>query len=898
MKFTIKSEEKRYMYKYDVSIIVPVYNTEKYIEECVQSIMKQNYDVSKLQIILINDGSKDGSRAICETLSKKHANILLINQENAGVSEARNVGIQKAEGKYILFLDSDDKLEEQSIKKLVEFFDKHYDEIDLVTYPMIVYANEEAKPKQHYRYRFYKEGTGVYDLIENPYLGQSTINTMIKNRKEQNILFDKGMTYSEDEAFNTEILMQKKKIGFCEEATYIYRKQVGSVTKNRSNPYYTFESLTGYNEKLIEKYQDENGKIPTYIQAIILNNLRWRIKTDEIFPYHYEGEEFKKAINRITTILNYIENGTILNMPSMSIYHKFYIFKLKGMKLQAYYGDHIFSIMNDNEVLFSSEDMEIGFTRFKIVDNQQAYILGCVKSPLCEMIKPRLFIKYKTKGQEVKEKEILLQDSMKSYYKSTIKTNTFYQFEERINLDEVERFEFYLIVNQTRLAAQYHFSDTGILNTALERYTVLTQDKKHVIKYDEEENLFYIKTPSKKEIREVQRDNRKLYQSINPKINIYRYIALLNQRKNIWLYYDSRNVYDNGYYQFLHDISKKDGVQRYYIYDGDEQEVKKKFTPEQRKHLLKFGTLKHKIYFLRAKKIIASDISLSVYCPFKKSIRWYRDFANYELIYLQHGILYANLLKMYAKEFAPIDKIVISSEFEKKNLIQNYKYQEKDLIPAGMPRFDVEGNKPLEKHEGKRIIYAPSWRKYLVGELIGRSRKANMLEMKNSNFYKKNVEVLTSERLKKILKENQVTLEFKLHPNFECYRRLFEEKCSENIILGEKEVSPNHYDMLITDYSSFQFDFIKHQIPITYFVPDKEEFSAGLHTYRKLDLPLEEAFGDVVYTAKELIDRIENYIQNDFAVEEKYKKRMEGFFYQTENCCERIYEALSNKEGK
>ena len=98
--------------------------------------------------------------------------------------------------------------------------------------------------------------------------------------------------------------MKKKKIGFCKEATYIYRKNVGSVTKNKSNPYYTFESLTKYNEDLIENYKDEKGRIPKYIQAIILNNLRWRIKTDEIFPYHYEENEFNNAISRIKNILS------------------------------------------------------------------------------------------------------------------------------------------------------------------------------------------------------------------------------------------------------------------------------------------------------------------------------------------------------------------------------------------------------------------------------------------------------------------------------------------------------------------------------------------------------------------------------------------------------------------
>ena len=880
------------MKEYMVSVIVPVYNSEKYIEECVQSVEKQTYDINKIQIVLINDGSKDNSLNVCKELAKQNTNITIIDQKNSGVSVARNEGMKKAEGKYILFLDSDDMLEKHSIERLVKFFEKNYNKVDLVTYPMEIYTNEKARATSHYRYEFYTEGTGVYDLEESPYLGQSTINVMIKNERKNQVLFDKDMNYSEDEAFNTKVLMKKKKIGFCKEATYIYRKNVGSVTKNKSNPYYTFESLTKYNENLINNYKDENGRIPKYIQAVILNNLRWRIKTDEIFPYHYEEQEFNNAISRIKNILSYVENGTILNMPNMPIYHKFYIFNLKGLKLKPYYGDNSFTIMNNDEVIYSSETIEISITRLKIKDSKKMYILGCVKSPICEYVKPRVFLKYKLNDNDIITKEMKLAESGLSHYQSTIKTNNFYKFECELNIEDIQKFEFYSIIGNTKMASEYKFGGRVVFNETLERYKILTKDKKYILEYNEELNVFTVNKSTKKQIKQLKKENKCIYEKIDYKINVYRWLAEKIHKKNIWLYYDSANVYDNGYYQFLNDIEKKDGINRYYIYDKMNEKVKEKFTPKQRKHLLKYGSLKHRLYFLNSEKIISSDISLSVYCPFRKSIKWYRDITNYELIYLQHGILYANLLQMYGKEFNEIDKIVISSEFEKKNLIDNYKYNEKDLICAGMPRFDIDNSKNIEKSKDKKIIYAPSWRKYLVGELLNRNRKANFNEMEKSDFYKKNIEILTSEKLNNLLKEYDVKFEFKLHPNFNCYKKMFEEKCSGNICMGNSEISPSNYRMLITDYSSFQFDFIKHQIPIVYFVPDLKEFNAGLHSYRKLDLPLEEAFGDVVYTPQDLINKIEQYLKNDFEVEEKYKKRMSNFFFRTENCRERIYNAI------
>ena len=92
------------MYKYDMSIIIPVYNNEKYIEKCIESIMVQEYDLNKIQVIIINDGSKDNSLKVCQDLSKKYKQIKLIDQKNQGASVARNNGIKVAEGKYIMFL--------------------------------------------------------------------------------------------------------------------------------------------------------------------------------------------------------------------------------------------------------------------------------------------------------------------------------------------------------------------------------------------------------------------------------------------------------------------------------------------------------------------------------------------------------------------------------------------------------------------------------------------------------------------------------------------------------------------------------------------------------------------------------------------------------------------------
>ena len=99
-----------------VSIIIPVYNVEKYLAECIESVLKQTYQ--NIEILLIDDGSPDNSGKICDEYEEKDSRVRVIHKENGGVSSARNVGLEQANGEYITFIDSDDFVSESYIEEL------------------------------------------------------------------------------------------------------------------------------------------------------------------------------------------------------------------------------------------------------------------------------------------------------------------------------------------------------------------------------------------------------------------------------------------------------------------------------------------------------------------------------------------------------------------------------------------------------------------------------------------------------------------------------------------------------------------------------------------------------------------------------------------------------------
>lgn len=114
----------------EISIIVPIYNSEKYLEKCIESVLKQEYECYEL--ILIDDGSTDQSGIICDQYAKKDNRIKVIHKNNSGVSDSRNIGIKRATGKYILFLDSDDWIEGNSLDKIYEAINEK--ELDILIF--------------------------------------------------------------------------------------------------------------------------------------------------------------------------------------------------------------------------------------------------------------------------------------------------------------------------------------------------------------------------------------------------------------------------------------------------------------------------------------------------------------------------------------------------------------------------------------------------------------------------------------------------------------------------------------------------------------------------------------------------------------------------------------------
>lgn len=211
-----------------VSVIVPVYNQKEYIEKCLESIIHQTYD--NLEIILVDDGSDDGSERICFNYKNKNSNIILIQKINGGLSSARNIGIEVANGEYITFVDSDDYLPINFIQEAVNVLEKN--KADIVIFKMLfvgeTFNKEYIRSRKKYNlYQLSAEKTIEESLYQRRF-GCCAPGKLYKKECFFNIRFPIGKV-SEDLAIFHKIVDNANRIFFCDRIGYYYRQQPKSI---------------------------------------------------------------------------------------------------------------------------------------------------------------------------------------------------------------------------------------------------------------------------------------------------------------------------------------------------------------------------------------------------------------------------------------------------------------------------------------------------------------------------------------------------------------------------------------------------------------------------------------------------------------------------------------------
>lgn len=238
-----------------VSIIVPVYNKEKYLSECVDSILRQNF--KDFELILVDDGSKDSSWNIIKEYANKDKRVVPVHQENAGVSAARNAGLDRAQGKWICFVDADDYLPKDGIQILVEHGEKS--NADIVN----ANATRVEDDKQFKIFNFNNEivkGNIYPRLVHFAPWAQLFKRSIIE---EHHLRYVKGLAYSEDNVFILNYSLYASSIEFVNDSVYNYRINQDSAIQNKDYKKVAYHQMWAAHE--VYKLKDKESSLRNFI---------------------------------------------------------------------------------------------------------------------------------------------------------------------------------------------------------------------------------------------------------------------------------------------------------------------------------------------------------------------------------------------------------------------------------------------------------------------------------------------------------------------------------------------------------------------------------------------------------------------------------------------------------
>lgn len=268
-----------------ISVIVPVYNVETYLEECLDSIQNQTY--TDFEVLLVNDGSTDGSQAICERYCKENRRFHLLNQTNQGLSAARNKGVEISTGEYIVFVDSDDIIKTNYLEKLMQYMTE---DVDIVESQFTV-SNEEFLAKSFKEPSILFEGNSqeAVKIFTKHVLNVNAVTKLYRRSIVEAVPYIDGVIF-EDVYCGIGMLKYIRKIIKIDYKGYYYRQRQASIMHRTFTPK-NLDIFT-VSDKLLEMYSDREELLP-YIASFLVH-----LATMHYQDYIRKGNPYAKVYNQ------------------------------------------------------------------------------------------------------------------------------------------------------------------------------------------------------------------------------------------------------------------------------------------------------------------------------------------------------------------------------------------------------------------------------------------------------------------------------------------------------------------------------------------------------------------------------------------------------------------------
>lgn len=893
-------------FAFDFSIIMAVYNVEPFIREAVDSVVAQDIGFENVQLILVDDGSPDGSGAICDEYAQVYPrNVVAIHKENGGAASARNAGLRAATGRYINFMDPDDRLTENTLTAVRDFFAEHEDETDMVAIPMHFF---EAQTGEHWQNTKFHKGNRVIDLTEEFRVQQtSSSSTFYSSRVKELLEFDTRLPNNEDFKVNLRVLAERQTLGVVRDCKYWYRRRAtgaaSTVQGMTANKRWYFDWFYYLSDWACQFYRERFGEIPAYVQYGVLCDLLWRYAADNSRAMAQtlnedEQQAYVKLLKR--TLRNY-NDEYIMALPVLNLAQKCLMLQHK------YDSAPRLSPVNGNDIRVRLgktllANMSIMSTQIEFVQLEAGrFAVEGFTNLLGVSMDERVSVQLLVNGQPVKCRVIDRPKKQQIRFGVPLVRSVGFAGETPLDAN-VKRYE---------IQVQCTVRGMKVIKKSLEcgRFVPVASGLAHSyylnggwkLQADREKLMIEragFGTALSSEfmfLRELWQKNGRGMRKAVP-VRLAYHLLKRFKRGQIWLLSDRVNrAGDNGEALFRYLAEKPvQGVKPVFVIAKDSADYERMGTVGR---VVEYISHKHKLLHLLADCLVSSAGDISVQNPFGVVGECYKDIqAQKPYVFLQHGITkddQSNWLNRYNKN---ISGFVTSAQAEYRSIVDGagYGYPAESIWLTGMPRYDR-----LYRDPKKKITIMPTWRQYLMN---GFNSDTGVWDLSRgfmeSSYFLFYSQLLKHPRLLAAAKELGYEIQFYPHPNIMQHIDIFEADPAIRILHEDTEYRTvfAESDLLLTDYSSAVFDFVYMHQPIVYAHFDADEFFGGAHVYEKGYFDYErDGFGEVEYDLESTVDRMIEYMRNGCAMKDEYRQRVDRFFaFTDQQNCARVTEKIVN----
>ncbi|SDK52278.1 CDP-glycerol glycerophosphotransferase, TagB/SpsB family [Cryobacterium psychrotolerans] len=794
------------------SVISPVYNVGRYLEEYCQSLENQTIGIENLEVILVDDGSTDDSLELLQSFAARYPhNVRVVHKENGGQASARNAGIILATAPWVCFPDPDDVLSPNYFESMRDYM-KEPGSAETALFAGRVIIWDEATGKRSdshptsFRFRF---GNSTTDLTAKPNFihGNATVSAFKREViVASGLRFDERLrTRFEDAGFIAEYLLvfDKPILGLVKDSRYFYRRRSdGSSTLQGSHSdARSYVDVPQFGHLYVLKLAQElRGEVPRWLQWFIIYDIVWMFKADLAAkePTRALAPEVLSAFHRsVAEIMTYIEPESVLGFDMMAVPRWMREALAFGYSELDYVGpvyigptDAARDLIQICYRFSGHERAETIWVKGKKVQAHHAKTqpldvlgrtvlrerklwvssLGAIRFELDGKLQPFITSESSNSAHKFRREQILRAERFR---KTSGIPMRFRQVEGRMSTLMLERVKGWLSVRK-RALRKAHRQDV-LLGAILRLMPVRRAYAGAWALLDRE------------------------FQANDSAEELYRWVRANKPQVKL------RFVLRKGTADWAR--LKGDGFK-----------------------LVDYGSYRWKVLMLLAEHVVSSHIDAYISNPLP-SQRYGRP--QWKLTFLQHGIIKGDISPWLNTK--NIDVFVTSTEDEYRYISGEsvYKFGPKEVRLTGLPRHDalLAKSGALRDSEVTQILIAPTWRKYLAGRVLGADssvREANT-EFMQSEYAQAWQELVQSEELRQFAAGNGLKIVFMPHPNIQPHLGEFAiPHWVETKLYGNIDVQDvvSRSAVMITDFSSIAFNMAYLYRPVVYYQFDTARYEA------------------------------------------------------------------------